>query len=96
MDERIIESINRLSEQFEGFNDNLIKLNAALYDDEDNKQKGLITLVHEMKPQVETFSRYLQAREELRKTYSNIVMKTGIIVGIVGAVVTIIVSIKDN
>jgi hypothetical protein len=70
------------------------KIHAALYDDHDNKQKGLITQFHELKPQVETFGRYLNARQDLTKTYWAIFKWVGGIITIAGTVVTIIVSIR--
>lgn len=70
------------------------KIHSALYDDHDNKQKGLITQFHELKPQVETFSRYLTARTDLRHTYGLIFKWIVGIAGLVGTVVTIVVSLK--
>ncbi len=70
------------------------KIHAALYDDHDNKQKGLITQFHELKPQVETFSRYLIARQELQRTYWVMAKWIGGIITVAGTVVTIVVSIR--
>jgi hypothetical protein len=83
--EIVTEHTSPLVDEFKQLNEHTRKMTLALYGDEDNQHKGVIDILHEdIKPKVETFARYLEAKAALRRTYIGIARAVGAIITIAG------------
>lgn len=94
MDDSIRDHLLHISEQLDDVKKSVVKISDALYDNTDNRQIGLITHVHEMRPKIETFSNYLMAQRDLNKTYGMIAKWVGGVIATTGTIVTIISILK--